>query len=446
MPVNTLPRKLVVYLAAPPGDGLRSAREHFQEYVKPMLVAAAVDWDVVEGRREGDVRAGLAERIRQTRRRKGEPSETEPEADVLLEVRQKYDIEEEVGAGDIIIGRHTWKEYIRGLHEGWLGPIDAPRVPAHDDLSSDQATLSPTGDSLGLDTTSNIIEEQKLPPLDTTKSEPQAQLQTSESENVQPQGLSELLQDDANPAAKPADEQNEPAKEETKPKPAVTPIPPYILPASYQTATLSSHAPQFSNSIVLPFPHLLGFLNTPIRIYRFLNRRHLADDTGRQVASILLNKSGVDYEASGGARNVSISSFDNEGGEGGEALWEQQRLLAAEEADWHKSARKPNLPEDEHKERPWLEPMSLDSRIGSRMRKPERVSEVGERQGATSAIATAAADDGSEIKGNSAEWRGGADRPERIGWGQWLKEAAGFETEEPKCKGWEHGAVGSEED
>jgi hypothetical protein len=27
--------------------------------------------------------------------------------------------------GDLVIGRHTWKEYIRGLHEGWLGPLDA---------------------------------------------------------------------------------------------------------------------------------------------------------------------------------------------------------------------------------------------------------------------------------------------------------------------------------
>jgi import inner membrane translocase subunit TIM54 len=58
---HSMPRRLTVYLAAPPGDGLRAAREHFHEYVKPVLVAAAMDWDVVEGRKEGDVRFKTAE-------------------------------------------------------------------------------------------------------------------------------------------------------------------------------------------------------------------------------------------------------------------------------------------------------------------------------------------------------------------------------------------------
>lgn len=58
--------------SAPPGDGLRAAREHFHEYVKPILVAGAVDWEVIEGRKEGDVRAGLAAKIRRLRRRNGE--------------------------------------------------------------------------------------------------------------------------------------------------------------------------------------------------------------------------------------------------------------------------------------------------------------------------------------------------------------------------------------
>jgi import inner membrane translocase subunit TIM54 len=51
IPTTTMPRKMTIYLQAPPADGLRSAREHFYEYVKPVLVAGAMDWDVVEGRR-----------------------------------------------------------------------------------------------------------------------------------------------------------------------------------------------------------------------------------------------------------------------------------------------------------------------------------------------------------------------------------------------------------
>ena len=131
-PLDTtqLPRRLTVYVSAPPADGLVSAREHFNEYVKPILVAAAMDWDAVEGRREGDVRAGLAERIRRVRKKRGERSVEPVEEDaqeVLEQQRARAGIREWDGTpGDIVIGRNTWKEYVRGLHEGWLGPLDPP--------------------------------------------------------------------------------------------------------------------------------------------------------------------------------------------------------------------------------------------------------------------------------------------------------------------------------
>ncbi|KAI5283860.1 mitochondrial import inner membrane translocase subunit tim54, partial [Ascosphaera acerosa] len=45
LPPNELRRRLTVVLAAPPGDGLRSARDFFKEYVKPILVAGALDYE-----------------------------------------------------------------------------------------------------------------------------------------------------------------------------------------------------------------------------------------------------------------------------------------------------------------------------------------------------------------------------------------------------------------
>ncbi|KAF7184024.1 hypothetical protein CNMCM7691_004514 [Aspergillus felis] len=134
LPIEQTRRKLTVFVAAPPGDGLRIAREHFKEYVKPILVAAALDYTVIEGRREGDVRAILAEQIRKHRRKAGEPSSVVEEVgneDIIADARQKIGVVEEPGPkGDLVIGRHTWKEYIRGLHEGWLGPLDPPSPPA----------------------------------------------------------------------------------------------------------------------------------------------------------------------------------------------------------------------------------------------------------------------------------------------------------------------------
>ncbi len=127
-----MPRKLTIYLSAPPGDGLRTAQDHFTEYVKPILAASGLDWDYVQGRMQGDVRAVVAERMRKARRGwENEPEDAShiPTNDELVEMHRKTrNISEYDGVrGDVVIGRHTWKEYVRGLHEGWLGPLVAPR-------------------------------------------------------------------------------------------------------------------------------------------------------------------------------------------------------------------------------------------------------------------------------------------------------------------------------
>ncbi|KAH0410131.1 hypothetical protein KCU90_g20153, partial [Aureobasidium melanogenum] len=90
LPTTTMPRKMTIYLQAPPADGLRSAREHFYEYVKPVLVAGAMDWDV-EGRREGDLRFGAAEKIRRYRRKaEGIQDDAEPTKEqVVAEQRER---------------------------------------------------------------------------------------------------------------------------------------------------------------------------------------------------------------------------------------------------------------------------------------------------------------------------------------------------------------------
>jgi import inner membrane translocase subunit TIM54 len=334
--VHQLPRKLTIFLSAPPADGLVSARDHFHEYIKPILVAAALDWDAVEGRREGDVRAGLAERIRKLRKTKGEPT-TEPIEPGLAEeiegLRQRAGVSQWNGpGGDIIIGRHTWKEYVRGLHEGWLGPLDTPPTPE-------------------------------------SSVEPVAQPTSTSTEATTP-----AASDDASPTATPdapkPEEAEKPKEEETKPKKKKQP-PPFITTAEYENANLSQNCPQaLGPAAIIPFPHLLGFFNFPIRMYRFLNRRQAADTIGRETAAAVLGA----YRPFETAGEV---SFTNEEDGQSSAQWEQQRLLAHEEPDWHKTARKRE--EGETKERVWLDDMVLDPRIAERMRRFALDAEVEER-------------------------------------------------------------------
>ncbi|KAL6717910.1 mitochondrial import inner membrane translocase subunit tim54 [Lecanora helva] len=346
LPNAKMPRRITIFLAAPPGDGLRAAREHFHEYVKPILVAGALDWDVIEGRKEGEVRAGLAEKIRRLRRRRGErppidstneDQQDESQEQLLYEVRQRAGITEWDGAqGDLVLGRHTWKEYIRGLHEGWLGPLSQPESP----IKSSEAGTSTE-----------------------PKTESYPALEKSQDGDQRPDGDSRPEQSSA-PETPPA--------KKTKSEP----IPPYISPADYSSLSTSSVLDTTMDpSLPLPLPHRLGFFNTPIRLYRFLNRRRLADSTGRSVAALVLASHSREYNQSAeyapamdpDVSSPSVSIAEVESGSATKGAWEQEAVLQHEEQDWHKSAWKPNA-EGGERERVWQEPMAVDDRIARRMR------------------------------------------------------------------------------
>ena len=340
LPTNKLQRRLTIFLEAPPGDGLRAAREHFLEYVKPVLSAASVDYDVVEGRRQGDIRVGLAEKIRRRRRRAGEqggqPGEEEEKEEeradlqtALEKNRAKTGVEEWDGVGgDLVIGRHAWKEYIRGLHEGWLGPL---RVPA-------------------------------VVPTVTTEAPSDPGIEPSSTPDDRHQETS----DDASPVSEAEQREAKETQPEQPPKPLVPP--PYNTPSSYPSSQLARSTPaELTPSAPIAFPHLLGFLNTPVRMWRFINRRFDADNIGRQTAAAVLatHRSFRQNEPS-----ASTSSFAPEEPVTADARgshWEQDHVLRYEEPDWPKSIRK--RPEgEEERELEWLDAMVLDERIAARMR------------------------------------------------------------------------------
>lgn len=311
---SKLPRKLTIYLASPPGDGFRAARDHFVEYAKPVLAASGLDWEFVQGRQQGDVRAAVAEKIRRVRRRAERPDEdaVRTEEDELEELRKKMNLPEYEGIkGDIVIGRHAWKEYVRGLHEGWLGPLDAPAQP------------------------------EPLPAAPTEDAAPQ-------------EGAA-----DGDEAKK-----DEEKKEEKKPERPPQPIP-HNSPEDYSSAILPALVPaEFSPSTTIPFPHRIGFTHTFVRLGRFLNRRKLADQIGREVAAVCFAAS----------RDYNVVTDDD-----GVRRYEQDLTLKHEERDWPKSVWKPEAPakDDEAaaaspkppKELVWTNPMAVDPRIVERMRR-----------------------------------------------------------------------------
>ncbi|KAL8831126.1 MAG: hypothetical protein Q9170_005428 [Blastenia crenularia] len=409
-----LPRRITVFLSAPPGDSLRAAREHFHEYIKPVLVAGALDWDVVEGRIEGDVRAGLAEKIRKRRKDRGERplkaaegEEAKGNEDFLRQLRDSAGIKESDDVqGDLILGRHTWKEYMRGLHEGWLGPLEPPPELSQEFVSAIENTPLPTDQPPTVDSISSTSSPSSTP-----------ETSTSTIEFDEPKA----------PVPKPEDQ-----KVKEKPKPPAQ-QPSFISPSAYPTASLAPSTPgSIQPSTVVPFPHLLGFLNTPTRIYRFLNRRHLADDTGRQVATLVL-ASHVQSWKSDGAIDSSTSpdalpSYNREmqtepnlvEAASTQQGWEQEGVLEQEERDWHKSAWQSREGDGE---RIWKERLVIDSRIGEQMRR-FHLGEEDEKK--------AKKDDGVDPRAKGV-WEN-------------FKEMIGWEEEDRGVKGWEQGLIGEESD
>lgn len=318
-------RKLTIYLSAPPGDGLRVAQDHYTEYVKPILAASGLDWEFVQGRQEGDVRAVVAERVRKIRRGFGTNEEKDPDReptkDELIEMyRHGRGIPDYDGVrGDVVIGRHTWKEYLRGLHEGWLGPLTAPKEP-------EPIAAAPTP--------------------------------TESSASSTEEGAEKPAED------KPAEEK----KEEEAPKPPTRPPQPkpYNTTADYPTACLDLLTPaQFTPSAPIREPHILGFLNTPTRMVRFFNQRKLANDIGREVAAVCL----CTYREFQLEQNPEAESAAQQ------VQYEQEKELAWEEKDWVKSVWKEDEPPKEGEppkvatEKILAKPVVMDPRVAARMRR-----------------------------------------------------------------------------
>lgn len=336
---KSMPRRLTVFLEGPPTDGLRVAQDHFKEYVKPILVASGLDWEFIQGRKEGDIRAEIAEKIRNSRL---PPAERilEPTERSIADARRHQGIQEFDGPkGDIVIGRHTWKEYVRGVHEGWLGPLTAP-----------QLTLPET-------------------PTEEPKKDAEAAFETAPGITLlsEPREIGEV--------EKPVEEAT-PAAEDSKPKKPPQPKP-FITTLEYTVAPTPPELPAVLDpSQPISFPHILGFLNTPKRLWRFLHRRDLADSIGRETTAVILSAYRPYYTTS---ENLPPSSFSDDNnnetdqsstssGPSVPQVAEQQTALIEEEKEWHKNARKRV---DGEPERTWLEPVILDPRIASRMRRFE---------------------------------------------------------------------------
>ncbi|WFD44624.1 mitochondrial import inner membrane translocase subunit tim54 [Malassezia psittaci] len=133
------PRKVTVYTAKYPGDDdYEVGAMYFRRYVKPILVAAAVDYEIVSGTRYGGLARELRDRIHERRRNLAGvlpwPSPIGPNAPVMPFLPTPAEqLQRELDGAVVLIGRPALKEWAWGMKQGWNTEIPAEPVD-HEEL------------------------------------------------------------------------------------------------------------------------------------------------------------------------------------------------------------------------------------------------------------------------------------------------------------------------
>ena len=169
---------------------------------------------------------------------------------------------EKEGGDIIVLGRNTFKEVVRGIHEGYLLSLDyvAPAPPA--------------------------------PPTSPVPEPPKDEVKDKESKET------------------------DKAEKPPEPDPVLPAIPQNQYPSLPDPPPST---PEYTFTYV-PSLHILGFRNTPRRIYRFLTRRYIADEIGEQVVACILEQSQRTWREE-----------DTNHGEDEERFWPK---TVAEDAEW----------------------------------------------------------------------------------------------------------------
>ncbi|KIO19859.1 hypothetical protein M407DRAFT_30474, partial [Tulasnella calospora MUT 4182] len=121
-----LPRKVMVYACKWPGDEeYDRSLKWFKRNVKPILVAAAIDYEYKNGNQYGSLMRAIADEIRDRRRIEAGLVPAPREVVLPGPPRSPTDKRDrELAGGIIIVGRNTFKEYMEGLKRGWTSGLE----------------------------------------------------------------------------------------------------------------------------------------------------------------------------------------------------------------------------------------------------------------------------------------------------------------------------------
>ncbi|GJJ70384.1 mitochondrial import inner membrane translocase subunit TIM54 [Entomortierella parvispora] len=250
--VQDMPRKVTVYLTAPPGDGIHKTRHYFKQFVKPVFDAAAVDYEVREGLAAGQIQAMVAADVRKKRQIAA------GKVPVLTEEEQAAPVVplKSISDGIVVLGRIALGEVLQGYNDGCLQSLDDPEpVIVVQEITEEKKEEQEIKDTK--------TEESSSESTSSTPSEP-----SSES----------LSSTEASTATTPeaAAAKTEKAVE-TKPEPVQIP----------QDEAYFSVPPTGLEPIgYIPFKNLIGFRNFHKKIFALFNSYDCVEYAGNSVMKI----------------------------------------------------------------------------------------------------------------------------------------------------------------
>ncbi|KAG2157505.1 inner membrane protein import complex subunit Tim54-domain-containing protein [Suillus clintonianus] len=250
-----LPRKVTVYGAKWPGDEDHDkSLRFFRKYVKPILVAAAVDYEMVSGRRSGDLADRIADEIK-ARRRVDAGVEPVSQSPIVLpnqpslEQKRKRELE----GGIVLVGRHTLKEFMSGLKRGWTESMG--RADREDMLAQELASDGRFDEPEELVVDSDGVDGEPLP----TRS----RLLPSQNAAL----FSPLHIPSSSPPKSTQSVSNLPAQLDTPP----------------------STIPTLPTLLLVPFTNHIGFRQVPHMLWGFFNERHKVRAGSEAAYSLIMN-------------------------------------------------------------------------------------------------------------------------------------------------------------
>lgn len=316
------PRKIQVYGAKSPGDDdYDKSIRYFKRYVRPILVAGGIDWEILNGMRHGGLGRELRERIYSRRRQLlglepwgtqpskpagpiGPPSPESPEGAALAAAQQlqfaltpQQQMQRELDGAVVVIGRPAYKEYMWGLKQGWTtdvpaqrGDLDEPIAKALEgDGAFDEIVAEAPQD------TAEPPSASATPPPSTTSASPADTRPLDALDEIERRNrlLAESADDDEGaplPSSRVAVGSPFASGGQKTFQSSPSPSPPSSSAPSISPSLLlpPTSVPAQPPLVYVPFTNLTGWRQMPRRMYNFFNRRADVRAGGDAALSILL--------------------------------------------------------------------------------------------------------------------------------------------------------------